>query len=229
VAGWFGDNTAERFEAYGWHVLPHVDGQSSDAVAAALAAARAETGRPSLICAKTTIGWGAPNKTGHGFHARRSLWATKRLPPPASAWGGPSPPFEIPADIRAAWDMRRQGRTRGTGMAHAFCGVQKPNSPRWPPSWSGRMEGDLPGGFADLVNAYVARTQAEGKALATRQSSQAALNALGSLAAGTVRRVGGSHAVERHLAQGFGDADRGFARRQLRAFRRPRVRHVGDV
>jgi transketolase len=66
VVGWFGDNTAERFEAYGWHVLPHVDGQNSDAIAAALAAARAETGRPSLICAKTVIGWGAPNKRGHG-------------------------------------------------------------------------------------------------------------------------------------------------------------------
>src|SRR5260370_39938855 len=64
VGGWFRDDTAERFKAYGWHVLPHVDGQNSDAIAAALAAARAETGRPSLICAKTTIGCGAPNKQG---------------------------------------------------------------------------------------------------------------------------------------------------------------------
>jgi transketolase len=64
VKGWFTDNTAMRFEAYGWHVIPHVDGQDSGAVAEALSAARAVTDKPSLICAKTTIGWGAPNKQG---------------------------------------------------------------------------------------------------------------------------------------------------------------------
>ena len=106
VVGWFGDNTAERFEAYGWHVLPHVDGQNSDAVAAALAAARAETGRPSLICAKTTIGWGAPNKQGtasmHGEAMGNEEIAATRL-----NLGWTAPPFEIPADHLSRTDAGR--------------------------------------------------------------------------------------------------------------------------
>jgi transketolase len=177
VVGWFGDNTAERFEAYGWQVIPHVDGQDSAAVAAALAKARAETGRPSLICAKTVIGWGAPNKQGtasmHGEAMGNEEIAATRL-----NLGWTSPPFEIPADIRAAWDMREKGarveqewRTRYEAYKAEF--------PALAAELTRRMEGDLPGGFTDLVNAYVARVQAEGKALATRQSSQAALNALG--------------------------------------------------
>jgi transketolase len=177
VVGWFGDDTAERFEAYGWHVLPHVDGQNSDAIAAALAAARAETGRPSLICAKTVIGWGAPNKQGtaamHGEAMGNEEIAATRL-----KLGWTSPPFEIPADIRAAWDRREKGarveqewNTRFAAYKLAF--------PELAAELSRRMQGELPGGFADLMDAYIARTQAEGKALATRQSSQAVLNAIG--------------------------------------------------
>jgi transketolase len=177
VVGWFGDDTAGRFEAYGWHVQRHVDGQNSDAVAAALAAARAETGRPSLICAKTVIGWGAPNKQGtasmHGEAMGNEEIAATRL-----KLGWTSPPFEIPADIRAAWDRRDKGarveqewRTRYEAYKLAF--------PALAAELKRRMEGELPGGFADLVNGYIGRIQAEGKSLATRQSSQAALNALG--------------------------------------------------
>jgi transketolase len=177
VVGWFRDDTAERFEAYGWHVLRHVDGQNSDAVAAALAAARVETGRPSLICAKTVIGWGAPNKQGtasmHGEAMGNEEIAATRL-----KLGWTSPPFEIPADIRAAWDRRDKGarveqewRTRYEAYKLEF--------PALAAELERRMEGELPGGFADLVNGYIGRIQAEGKSLATRQSSQAALNALG--------------------------------------------------
>jgi transketolase len=177
VVGWFGDNTAERFEAYGWQVIPHVDGQDSASIAAALAKARAETGRPSLICAKTVIGWGAPNKQGtasmHGEAMGNEEIAATRL-----NLGWTSPPFEIPADIRAAWDMREKGarveqewRTRYEAYKAEF--------PALAAELTRRTEGDLPGGFTDLVDAYVARVQAEGKVLATRQSSQAALNALG--------------------------------------------------
>src|ERR1700691_4457664 len=108
VVGWFADDTAERFEAYGWHVLRHVDGQNSDAVAGAVAAARAETGRPSLICAKTVIGWGAPNQQGtasmHGAAMGNEEIAATRL-----KLGWTSPPFEIPPEIRAQWDMREKG------------------------------------------------------------------------------------------------------------------------
>jgi transketolase len=177
VVGWFHDDTAERFEAYGWHVLPHVDGQSSDAVAAALAAARAETGRPSLICAKTVIGWGAPNKQGtasmHGEAMGNEEIAATRL-----NLGWTAPPFEIPADIRAAWDRREKGARAEQEWNTRFA-AYKLEFPELAAELGRRMQGELPAGFADLVNAYISRTQAEGKALATRQSSQAVLNALG--------------------------------------------------
>jgi len=177
VVGWFGDDTAERFEAYGWHVLRHVDGQNSDAIAAALAAARAETGRPSLICAKTVIGWGAPNKQGtasmHGEAMGNEEIAATRL-----NLGWTSPPFEIPADIRAAWDMRDKGARVEQEWRIRYA-AYKLEFPALASELERRMQGDLPGGFADLVNAYIGRIQAEGKSLATRQSSQAALNALG--------------------------------------------------
>src|SRR5580700_4279290 len=177
VVGWFGDNTAKRFEAYGWHVVPRVDGQSSDAVAAAFAAARAETGRPSLICAKTIIGWGAPNKQGtasmHGEAMGNDEIAATRL-----NLGWTSAPFEIPAEIRAAWDMRDKG-ARAEQEWRTRYAAYKAEFPALAAELERRMAGDLPSGFADLVNAYIGRAQAEGKSLATRQSSQAALNALG--------------------------------------------------
>jgi transketolase len=177
VVGWFGDDTAERFEAYGWHVLRHVDGQNSDAVAAALAAARAETGRPSLICAKTVIGWGAPNKQGtasmHGEAMGNEEIAATRL-----KLGWTSPPFEIPADIRAAWDRREKGARAEQEWNTRFA-AYKLEFPALAAELSRRMEGELPAGFADLVSGHIARTQAEGKALATRQSSQAVLNVIG--------------------------------------------------
>jgi transketolase len=177
VVGWFGDNTAERFEAYGWHVQPRVDGHNSDAIAAALAAARAETGRPSLICAQTVIGWGAPNKQGtavmHGeAMGNDEIAATRRN------LGWTSPPFEIPADIRAAWDMREKGAQVEQEWRTRFA-AYKSEFPALAVELERRMAGDLPGGFTDLLNAYIGRTQAEGKVLATRQSSQAVLNALG--------------------------------------------------
>jgi transketolase len=177
VVGWFRDDTARRFEAYGWHVLPHVDGQNSDAVAAALAAARAETGRPSLICAKTVIGWGAPNKQGsasmHGEAMGNEEIAATRV-----HLGWTSPPFEIPADIRAAWDMREKG-ARVEAEWRARFAAYKNEFPALAAELERRMAGDLPGDFDDLINAYIARTQSEAKPLASRQSSQATLNAIG--------------------------------------------------
>jgi transketolase len=177
VTGWFGDDTALRFEAYGWHVLPQVDGQSSEAIAAALAAARAETVRPSLICAKTTIGWGAPNKQGspsmHGEAMGNEEIAATR-----AHLGWTSPPFEIPSDIRAAWDMREKG-ARVEGEWRTRFAAYKNEFPALAAELERRMAGDLPSGFGELINAYVGRTEAEGKALASRQSSQATLNAIG--------------------------------------------------
>jgi transketolase len=177
VLGWFADNTAQRFEAYGWHVVPHVDGQDSEAVAKALEEARSVTDRPSLICAKTTIGWGAPNKQGkasmHGEAMGNEEIAATRL-----HLGWTSPPFVIPAEIRAHWDMREKG-ARAEQQWRARFGAYKTEFPALAAELERRMAGDLPAGVDDLVKSFANQAQAEGKSLATRQASQAVLNAIG--------------------------------------------------
>jgi transketolase len=177
VVGWFRDDTALRFEAYGWQVLRNVDGQNSDAVAAALAAARAETHRPSLICAKTVIGWGAPNKQGSASMHGEAM-GNEEIAATRAHLGWTSPPFEIPADVAAAWDMREKGARVEQEWRARFTSY-KSEFPALAAELERRMAGDLPGGIGDLISAYVGRTQSEGKALASRQSSQATLNAIG--------------------------------------------------
>ncbi|HMD73252.1 MAG TPA: transketolase [Steroidobacteraceae bacterium] len=177
VVGWFTDDTPKRFEAYGWHVLPHVDGHDSNAIASALAEARAATDRPSLICAKTIIGWGAPNKQGtaamHGEAPGADEIAAARV-----HLGWTSPPFEIPEDIRAAWDQRERGARLEQQWRTLWNGY-KVEFPALAAEFERRMEERLPAGFDELAKAYIAKTQADGTVLATRQSSQAALNAFG--------------------------------------------------
>ncbi len=177
VVGWFGDDTAKRFEAYGWQVLAGVDGHDSEAVAAALAAARADTSRPSLICARTIIGWGAPNKQGsasmHGEAMGDAEIAATR-----AHLGWKAPPFEIPADIRAAWDRRDKGAKLEQDWRTRFAAYRS-EFPALAAELERRMAGDLPAGFGALVSATVGGNQAEGKALASRQSSQATLNVIG--------------------------------------------------
>ena len=177
VQGWFTDDTALRFEAYGWHVIPHVDGQDGEAVAKALAAARAVSDKPSLICAKTTIGWGAPNKQGtaamHGEAMGNEEIAATRL-----RLGWTAPPFEIPAEIRAAWDMRDKGAKAEQQWRTRFQ-AYKAEFPALAAELERRMAGDLPKGFGEILSANVSHAQSEGKSLATRQSSNASLNVLG--------------------------------------------------
>jgi transketolase len=176
VVGWFDDDTAKRFEAYGWHVLAGVDGQDSGAIAAALAAARAVTDKPSFICARTTIGWGAPKQGTQKMHGEamgaEDVAATRKT------LGWPYPPFEIPADIRAAWDRREKGAKAEQEWRTRFAAYRQ-EFPALALELERRMAGDLPAGFDDLVRAFVGASQAEGKVLATRQSSQATLNAIG--------------------------------------------------
>ncbi|HLW25166.1 MAG TPA: transketolase [Steroidobacteraceae bacterium] len=179
VKGWFGDDTAMRFEGYGWHVIRAVDGQDSAAIAAAFAAARAETARPTLICARTVIGWGSPNKAGtaamHGeAMGVEEVAATRKQ----LHWS--SPPFEIPSEIRAAWDMREKG-ARLEAQWRARWQAYRAEFPALAVELERRLNGYLPKGFAELTEGFIERTQTEGKVLATRQSSQAALNALGPL------------------------------------------------
>ncbi|MFI4891720.1 MAG: transketolase, partial [Steroidobacterales bacterium] len=177
VKGWFADDTPKRFEAYGWHVIPHVDGHDSDAVAAAFAAARAVTDKPSLICAKTIIGWGAPNKQGHAaMHGEAP--GDDEIAAARVHLGWTSPPFEIPDDIRAAWDQRAKGARAEAQWRTAWTAYQKA-FPALAAEYERRMKGELPAGFAATAQAFVEKIQAEGPVLATRQSSQAALNAFG--------------------------------------------------
>jgi transketolase len=177
VVGWFADDTAKRFEAYGWHVQPNVDGHDSTAIAAALAAAKAAADKPSLICCKTIIGWGAPNKQGtkemHGEAPGAAEVAATR-----QHLGWESPPFEIPAEIRAAWDLREKG-ARAEQQWRTQWGAYKSEFPALAAELERRMEGRLPAGFDELAKAYIAKTQSDGATLATRQSSQAALSAFG--------------------------------------------------
>ena len=177
VRGWFADDSAKRFEAYGWHVLAAVDGHDADAIAAALAAARAIPDRPSLVCCRTIIGWGSPNKQGsaamHGEPVGVEEIAATRV-----NLGWESPPFEIPADIRSAWDMRAKGANAEREWRERWAAYEAAH-PVPAAELSRRMSGALPAGFADFAGEFVTRAQADTAALATRQSSQAVLNAIG--------------------------------------------------
>jgi transketolase len=176
VVGWFDDDTAHRFEAYGWHVIPNVDGQSSEAVAAALAAARAVTDKPSFICAKTIIGFGAPKQGTQTMHGE--AMGADDIAVARKTLGWSAPPFEIPADIRAAWDRREKGAAAEREWRARFA-AYKQEFPALASELERRVAGDLPAGFDDLLRAFTGGAQSEGKSLATRQSSQATLNAIG--------------------------------------------------
>ncbi|MDE2347081.1 MAG: transketolase [Gammaproteobacteria bacterium] len=177
VRGWFADDSAKRFEAYGWHVAAAVDGHDADAIAAALAAARAITDRPSLICCRTIIGWGAPNKQGsaamHGEPVGADEIAATR-----AHLGWELPPFEIPPDIRSAWDMRAKGANAEMEWRRQWAAYEAAH-PGPAAELSRRMSAALPAGFAEFADAMTARAQADAAAAATRQSSQSALNAIG--------------------------------------------------
>ncbi|HEY4369910.1 MAG TPA: transketolase [Steroidobacteraceae bacterium] len=177
VHGWFTDDTPKRFEAYGWHVVPNVDGHDARAIEAAIAAAKAHPDRPSLICCKTIIGFGAPHKQGteasHGaaLGADEVAAARKQL-------GWTSEPFVIPEEIRQGWDAKARGaaveadwQARFKAFAKAF--------PELAAEYDRRIRGDLPTGWAETVRNYVAQAAAAPNALATRQSSQQALNIYG--------------------------------------------------
>ena len=177
VRGWFADDTAGRFEAYGWHVLRGVDGHDPDAIEAALGAARAITDRPSILCCRTVIGWGAPNKQGSASMHGEPV-GVEEIAAARANLGWTAPPFEIPAPIRAAWDTRERGARAEAEWRERF-EAYRAAYPELAAELARRLEGSLPPEFAACAAAHIARTQTEAAAAATRQSSQAALNALG--------------------------------------------------
>jgi transketolase len=177
VVGWFTDDTPKRFEAYGWHVVKNVDGHDADAVAAAIKKAKAKKDQPSIICCKTIIGWGAPNRQGtksaHGEALGPEEVANAR-----KTLGWDSPPFEIPEDIRAAWDAREAGAAAEKKWNRIFKRYKR-EFPNEGAEFERRMKGDLPANWNEIVQETLAAGAAVTGSQATRASSQIALNVLG--------------------------------------------------
>ena len=176
--GWFTDDTPKRFEAYGWHVVRSVDGHDSDALRKAVDAARAETTRPSLICCKTIIGFGAPNVQGTSATHGAALGAAEAAAVRKNL-GWEEPPFVIPADVMAAWDARARGAQLEAEWQQRFAAYQKAH-PELAAEFSRRMEGELPRTWAEHADKAISGIAAAGKTMATRKSSESALEALAS-------------------------------------------------
>ncbi|HKY00868.1 MAG TPA: transketolase [Steroidobacteraceae bacterium] len=177
VQGWFTDDTPKRFEAYGWQVIRAVDGHDPDAVARAIRRARREKDKPTLICCKTIIGYGAPNKQGkeecHGaaLGADEVALARKTL-------GWPHEAFVVPEEIRGAWDAHAAGK-RAEGRWRRRFKAYEAEHPGLAAEFRRRMDAGLPASFDDWIREGAAAAQAAGQAVATRQSSQAVINGLG--------------------------------------------------
>jgi len=177
VEGWFRDDTPKRFEAYGWHVVPGVDGNDAAAVDAAIREARAVADRPTLICCRTVIAWGAPTK--HGTKAAHGEpLGTEEVAATRKAIGWPYPPFEIPAELKGQWDRREQGAAAEARWRELFARYRK-EYPDLAAEFERRVRGDLPRGWSDAARHAVEAARGETQPKATRQSSQAALNAIG--------------------------------------------------
>ena len=177
VEGWFRDDTPKRFAAYGWNVIAAVDGHDSQAIAAALERARAETKRPTLICCKTVIGKGAPTKAG-GEACHGSALGDKEVAATREAIGWPYPPFEIPDAVYRAWDATAKGASLEGEWNTRFAAYEKA-FPAEAREFRRRTAGELPADFAAAVEAMVAGAIAKAESVATRKASQIALEALG--------------------------------------------------
>ncbi len=179
VEGWFTDDTGKRFEAYGWNVIRDVDGHDADSVKRALAQATAQSEKPTLICARTIIGFGAPNKQGkeesHGAPLGKDEIAAAR-----QQLGWQHGAFEIPAEIYAGWDAKAAGAKREQDWNAAF-DAYAAAYPELAAELKRRLAGELPQGWAAQSQAYVEKMQAEGPEVASRKASQMALDAFGPL------------------------------------------------
>lgn len=179
VQNWFNDDTPKRFEAYGWRVIAPVDGHDSAAVEQAIRAAKDESDRPTVICCRTTIGFGAPNKAGtaasHGapLGEEEAALARARL-----AW--PHPPFVVPEDIYAAWNALDAGASAEREWNRRFAAYRKAH-PALAAEFSRRVAGKLPGAWPGQSGKVVAAISAAGESIASRKASQNALEGFGPL------------------------------------------------
>ncbi len=179
VHGWFTDDTAKRFEAYGWNVIRGVDGHDPEAITQAITAATSQSEKPTLICARTIIGFGSPNKQGkeesHGAALGKDEVAATR---DALDWR--YGPFEIPAEIYAGWDHKKAGAERERAW-HDAVAKYTAAFPELAAEFTRRMSGELPSDWAAKSQAYVEKMQADGPEVATRKASQMAIEAFAPL------------------------------------------------
>lgn len=188
VEGWFTDNTPARFEAYGWHVIPAVDGHDPEAIKAAVEAAQAETGKPTLICTKTTIGFGSPNKSGsHDCHG--APLGDAEIAAAREFLGWPHAPFEIPDNVYAGWDAKEKGAAAQSAWEAKF-DAYKAAQPALAAEFERRvLNGDLPADFEAKADAFIKAVNEKGESIATRKASQ---NTIAEFGAALPELLGGS-------------------------------------
>ena len=187
VDGWFTENIPERFKSYGWHVMPNVDGHNPEAIRAAIAAAQAETGKPSIICCKTLIGKGAATKEGsHKTHG--APLGAEEIAATRQHLGWSHAPFDIPAEIYAAWDATQKGEKLEAEWNTLFADYQT-QYPELAAEFARRMAGRLPENFDRAIDAALSEIAQKAEKIATRKASQ---NSIEVLAKVLPELVGGS-------------------------------------
>ncbi|MGI2111429.1 transketolase [Shewanella frigidimarina] len=188
VEGWFTDDTPKRFEAYGWHVVADVDGHNPDAIRAAIEEAKSVTDKPSMICCKTIIGFGSPNKSGsHDCHGAPLGDAEIAAAREFLNW--PHAPFEIPSDVYAGWDAKHKGVANESLWNDKFAAYQAA-FPELAAEYERRvLKGDLPADFEAKAQAFIQESQDKAEGIASRKASQ---NAIGFFGAMLPELLGGS-------------------------------------
>ena len=176
VQGWFRDDTPKRFEAYGWHVIADVDGHDARAVAAAIEEARAQTRRPTLVCCKTVIGKGSPNKAGSDAVHGAAL-GDKEVAATREAIGWKHPPFEIPDAVYREWDARAKGSQLENDWNARFAAYERAH-PELAAEFRRRIAGELPGDWKAAVDAMIAKAVEKAESVASRKASQIALESI---------------------------------------------------
>ena len=170
VQGWFTDDTPKRFESYGWHVIPTVDGHDPQAIAQALTSANAQTDKPTLICCQTVIGWGSPNKQGKDSAHGAPLGADEiALTRAALDW--PHPPFHVPKPIQAAWDARAKGAELESKWQTDMQAYARKHGDL-AGEFNRTMAGDLPANWSAIVAAFLHETNHAAENVASRKASQ---------------------------------------------------------
>jgi transketolase len=175
VDGWFTDDTPKRFEAYGWHVIPDVDGHDPAAIEKALEFAKAMTDKPTLVCCKTTIGFGSPNKAGsHASHG--APLGDEEINLTKAALGWDHGPFEVPADVYRGWDAKDKGAAAEAAWNKKFAAYQA-EFPELAAEFKRRMAGELPADWSAKADAFVADCNEKAESPATRKASLASIEA----------------------------------------------------